>query len=262
MQLVLASLLIVVHARVVVHGSLLPPKESVHNHTSKRGDVVTSGNYEINSCGAQAPFVVEALHQTHDLLIEAIQSLPAPIGNGSGTAAYNAFFKDVDPAKIKPIYQQIADGSNVTIRGKQYLPTIVCSNEKNRRLAYVWKYCTPRSNEITIGIYLDSSPIILLCPIWSDVPVYSMPHMCGTVNRLGTRLSYPYSMALTKYHTLVHELAHVYIGSPLELGKEVYEVNDCMALPPDESIVNPQSYAYYASCRCFRNQLSLSLVEG
>ena len=86
--------------------------------------------------------------------------------------------------------------------------------------------------------------------------------MCGTVNKIGTRLSYPYSMALTKYHALVHELAHVYIGSPSELGKEVYEVNACMALPPDESIVNPQSYAYYASCRCFRNRLSLSLVEG
>ena len=73
--------------------------------------------------------------------------------------------------------------------------------------------------------------------------------MCGTVNSTSVRLSYPYSMSMTKYHTLVHELAHLYIGSALRPEDEVYEVNDCMALPAGKAAINPQNYAYYASCR-------------
>ena len=251
MRILLLHVLLVIYACSLSHGSLLPFKESIYTHTFERRDLVTSGNFEISSCGVQAPLVVETLHQTHDFLLEAINSLPPPIGNGSGITVYNAFFKDVNPAVVKAIYEKIAHGTNITIQGVPYLPTIICSNEEDPRFAHVWQYCTPRSNEITIGIYLDSSPIIFLCPVWSHIPVYSQPNMCGTVNSLGTKLSYPYSFSLTKYHTMVHELAHIYIGSALQTEDEVYEVNDCMALSPEKSVINAQNYAFYTSCESF-----------
>ena len=211
-------------------------------------DVTYSGNYMIIACGDQAPAVKALLDLTYKLLVQAMDLLPSPVGNGGGSTVYNAFFNGVDPAAVKAVYQLMTAGVNYTINGRTLNPTIVCVNDQDPgdMMRKAWHACLPTPGGQNMGLWGVGTPIVFFCPIWTKLQPFPLPYMCGTVGRKNV-LTSPINMATTQYTNLVHELAHMYLEN--DLSPEVLLPNDCIALPPDQSANNPQNYAFYAGCR-------------
>ena len=210
-------------------------------------DITYHGNYGIYSCGTQTQAVKNLLDLTYQLLQQAMDLLPSPVGNGGGSTVYNAFFNGVDTATVKALYQKITAGANITVNGGPHGLIIVCVNNRDtsREMRRAVQNCLPSSAGLTLGMISPGTPFVFLCPIWTSLPPFPLPYMCGTVGRSNT-LTRPVDLAKTQYTTLIHELAHMYLG---DLPRsEVYLPNDCIALPANRSVNNPQSYTFYAAC--------------
>ena len=228
-------------------------------------DVAYSGNYMIRQCGDQAPAVQALLDLTYKLLVQAMDLLPSPVGNGGGSTVFNAFFNGVDPAAVKAVYQLMIAGANYTNNGRPFNPTIVCANDQDSgvMMRKAWEACLPNPGGPNIGLWATGTPFVFFCPIWTQLNPFPLPYMCGTVGRTNV-LTSPINLATTQYTNLVHELAHMYIEN--DLHPEVRLPNDCIALPPDQSVRNPQNYAFYAGCKhsdaCYvANQADLSNAD-
>ena len=220
------------------------------NVLKREDDIAYSGNYVIRACGDQISQVKTLLDSTYQLLVQAMDLLPSPVGNGDGSIVYNAFFNGVDPATVKSLYQHIIAGTNLTINGRSFNPTIVCVNDEDPRplMRMASESCVPKPDGRNLGMALQGTPYVFLCPIWTQLELFPLPYMCGTVGRLNT-LTTPVNLATTQYTNLVHELAHLYLENSLR--PEVMIPNDCIALPPSQSVNNPQNYAFYAGCEYF-----------
>ena len=237
-------------------GSLLDASPSPITNTpstkvlKRDDDPAYSGNYAIKACGDRVSLVKTLLESTYESLVQAMDLLPTPVGNGGGSIVYNAFFNGVDPALVKSLYQHMTAGTNVTINRRPFNPTVVCVNDQDPRLVMrkASAACASTSEGTTMGLALRGSPYVFLCPLWTQVHLFPLPYMCGTVGRLNT-LTSPVNLATTQYGNLVHVLAHLYLGN--SLSPKVMLPNDCIALPPSQSVINPQSYAFYAACEYF-----------
>ena len=117
---------------IIINGSPSAVTGTPSPKLSQRSDdMVYHGNYGITACGSQTQAVKDLLDLTYNLLMQAMDLLPSPVGNGGGSTVYNAFFNGVDPATVKALYQRMAAGTNVTIGGRSYNPTIVCVVEND-----------------------------------------------------------------------------------------------------------------------------------
>ena len=224
------------------------------NHP-KRSDTESSGNYLIAYCGPQLPAVQTLIRLMQSLLGEAIDQLPSPAGNGRGSKAYDAFFNGVDPMAVQAVYQNMIAGTNISVSGKSVRPDILCVNDNPHPLMVrVRAACGEQSGGTVLGMQMRGSQFVFLCPVWREVIPFPFPYQCGSVDSTNT-LSTPVNLATTQYTNLVHELAHLYI--PDYLSPEVYLPNDCIALPPSQSVKNAQNYAFYAGCRYTRDLFNL-----
>lgn len=188
-------------------------------------DYTSHGNYMIQSCGAKAPQVGSILDQlAADIRLE--------FRSKGTTAAYRAFFGNdyLDPIEI--IFRQIQYGTSYTTGHHTYRPTIICSNTVDQ---YVWDFCE-------LGHYAawgGNTQLILLCPSFWTRPQYPTGDHCGTAHEAS-----PDEFAQSQYAILVHELTHLYLKKPCLLP-EVYRPIDCLALPADQAVRNPQSYTLF-----------------
>lgn len=209
-------------------------------------DITYSGNYHIISCGTRAPAVKNLLDSTYVWLQTANQSLKAP--------AYNAFFGNLKPDYVANVIECTTSG--VDVSGDP--PTLVCVTEANPHtdssIYNFWKECQahPRVKAFTP----HDSDDTMLCPSFFDLPLGPQPRDCGTVNRANTELI-PSEwrngwMLGTQYGVLIEALANFYIPkatTKAPLLFDIVEVNQCLGLRPDDAMVNPGSYAYFASSK-------------
>ncbi|MCJ1252654.1 hypothetical protein MMC24_000460 [Lignoscripta atroalba] len=200
-------------------------------------DISTSGNYLIYNCGADADKIKSILDQTYISLQSAIESIGIP------NVVYNAFFKGVDPSTVKTILQSITTGANRTVNGHGMRPTLICVTEDNPYIGVMWNRCLGKDVE---AMYSINTPYIYLCPLFTKIRLYPPSIGCGRVTRAGTTLLTFEDMAFSQYTILVHELTHLYLKQDY-LDPEVYEVNAALNLRSDQSIINPQNYAFYAA---------------
>ena len=131
----------------------------------------------------------------------------------------------------------MAAGSNVTVWISSRQPTLVCVNGPESE---EWEWC---QSSTPLAGHVQQSQYIVLCNSVFDRAIVPAPHECGRTNRAKTALiDVP---AYTQYGILVHELVHLYLQETA-LTPEVYDINECIALSPDERVANPGNYEYYA----------------
>ena len=207
-------------------------------------DWVTAGNYRIYECGSQAQDVESILDFTYLALQTAILS--------TDSSAYKAFFRSADPNSMTAVLKAIAAGTNVTTtqHGSRQ-PTLVCTNANDQRISVFWNICN--EHEGTVVIQTPGTSIVFLCPIFFSQQLFPVAADCSAVNHAGTRLIANTYIAGTRFGFLVQALADLYIqdmGMNKAAGGDVRDENSCLALPPSQALMNPSSYAFYASSKC------------
>lgn len=148
------------------------------------------------------------------------------------TPAYKAFFGNDYLAPVETLFRQIQNGTTYTNDGHKYHPTIICSDAAHR---YGWDFC----NRGHYAAWGGNTQLVILCPPFWGRPQLPTRDQCGTAHR-----AHSDEMIQSQYSILVHELAHLYLKEPCLLP-EVYMPEDCLALPPDLALRNPQNYALY-----------------
>lgn len=220
-------------------------------------DWASSGNYLIYSCGSEVTDVKNILDQTYLFLQTAILSTDSP--------AYKAFFRSAAPSSVTAVLKRITAGTNITEtpHGSRR-PTMVCVNAIDQHIRTFWYIC--QENEGTVVIQPPGTAVVFLCPIFFSRPSQPQSTECGTVNSAGTKLIPRGYIAGSQYGFLVRALADMYIretmGGSRASAAKVGEENACMALPPDQALINPSSYAFYVSniragCTQFPSRVSI-----
>lgn len=204
-------------------------------------DWVSAGNYRIYECGSQAQDVESILDSTYLALQTAILS--------TESSAYKAFFRSTDPNSMTAVLKAIAAGTNVTTANHgSRQPTLVCTNANDHRISVFWNICN--EHDRTVVIQAPGTSIIFLCPNFFSRELLPVAADCGVVNHAGTRLIPTTYMAGTRFGFLVQALADLYLqdmGMENAVGGDVRDENSCLALPPSQALMNPSSYAFYAS---------------
>ncbi|MCJ1256075.1 hypothetical protein MMC24_003895 [Lignoscripta atroalba] len=206
------------------------------------------GNYSVHGCEpAQMAALVELLNMMEAFIKVAITNNGDP-----ARLAYAAYFNGVDHTIVESMLQKIAYGEAMSLGEQRRSPVLVCARNAGKTVS-VWEHCQKDSK---LGaFYAHGREFIILCPIFfTRLNPYPISRDCGTLVDSGTRLAGP-NIAITQYSVLVHEIAHFYLQDA-GLMNEAYEANNCMSLPANESIINPQNYAFYvanvkAECRQF-----------
>ena len=207
-------------------------------------DWVSSGNYLIYSCASEASKVKDILDRTYLSLKTAILA--------TDSSAYKAFFRSADPGSVTAVLNAITAGTNITTaaRGSRR-PTLVCVNAIDQQIHTFWKIC--QDSEHTVVIQPPETSIVFLCPIFFDRELFPQSTECGVVNYASTKLISHSYIAGSQDGFLTQALADMYIRETMRgratLGRDVRDVNACLALPPDQALKNPSSYAYYVSSR-------------
>lgn len=226
-------------------------------------DWESSGNYRIYSCGSRAPEVKTFLDLTYLWIQNAILSTETP--------AYKAFFRDADPAPIIKVLNGVAAGLNITTEPNgSERPTLVCANQADAGIRKEWDDCQKNRGKILDQPH--NSSVVFLCPHFFDFITASQRQHCGTVNHANTALIPDKHLLGTRYFFLMVMLSGMYI--PETLGRESRkpkhmqweDENTCMALPPDQAIINPQSYAQFtenirAGCTKFPTKVPIQGSE-
>ena len=216
-------------------------------------DWASSGNYHIYGCASRVPEVQSILDQTYLALQTAILSTDSP--------AYAAFFHSAAPSSVTAVLKTITLGTNLTtVTRKSRRPTLACVNEVDDRIRAFWKACQQSENIFVIETL--GTAILWLCPVFFDLEPLPLSTDCGAVNRASTKLITQNLIEQTQYHFLVQGLARMYIGEARGLGataqgRIVRDENACLALPPDQALTNPSSFAFYASSKWFAFRQSL-----
>lgn len=203
-------------------------------------DWVPSGNYLIYSCASQATEVKNILDMTYLLLQTAIIETDSP--------AYKAFFRSADPGSMTAVLKDITAGTNLTtVRHGSRRPYLVCVNPTDIGIRTFWNLC--QESEHTVVIQPPGTSIVFLCPIFFNINPLPQPTDCATVNHASTALILRSHIAAKQYGFLVQSLSDMYIRQRMLTGGHVGDENACLALPPDQALRNPSSYAFYASSK-------------
>ena len=236
---------------VLAFSSLVTATENVYAYSNVEpgwslgqvNDWVPSGNYQIYSCSSKAAEVKNLLDSFYLWIQNAILSTDTP--------AYKAFFRGAAPDSIIKVLEAITTGSNITtvvFGGGLDPPTLVCVNEADPGIRTFWNKC---QDEKLITIQPLGSSLFLLCPKFFKLASAASPQNCDVVNHASTRLIDDKKWIIgSQYGFFVQAFAAMYI--PETLGKKPLdaaplEVNDCLALPPDQAVFNPSSYSYFTS---------------
>ena len=199
--------------------------------------------------------LVQTFNQSFKYLQKAIDSIGAQSQSYANTNAYKTYFRDVNPADVTKVFQQIMEGANFAIPGTKASnrPRVICTTEE-----------TPHMMEIcqragVSAAWAINTPYVFLCPVFFDVlPLAPSPDNCPTLSPDGTYFVGNAPLK-SQYTSLVTQLSRMYLKN---LGRRALEPEaigqiGASSLSPDRAVLNPTSYALYAGSK-FTCPLSLS----
>lgn len=199
----------------------------------------TSGNYLIYGCGSLGDAIKGLLEHTHSRLEEAIEALDAggPLGR---PPAYTAFFHSASPDLVAGVLKRIVAGANITVEGREWRPTIVCSNPTDPALLDSWQRC----QKTNAHAFHDGHQNVYICPSSIRMKAYPDSRDCARHPVAKGVMATGQGLVRTLFSILLHELVHLYLGRP-GLRPEVYGIFGCLELGANEAVINSGSYAFY-----------------
>ena len=208
--------------------------------TSTPTDSITSGNYRITSCGPRAPAVKNRLALTYLWTKTANLSMKSP--------AYAAFFDNSNQPSVANAFECITEGYSVS----GDIPNLVCVNNEtdaDAEMRWRWERCQTYQDVLFL---VEDTADIMLCPQFFEMTLGPQHSECPAVNSGNTGFIPSAKILVHQYGFLILALANLYIPKATTrppLAPRVREVNECMGLKPEESVLNPPSYAYFTSCK-------------
>ena len=180
--------------------------------------------------------------------MRAIQYLD-DMDTGKDTMIYNAFLRGVEPAIIKRLLNQVAEGGPVynDYLQRKALPRVVCVARGNPRVEQQFDDCEkhPTARAFTS---INAQSYIFLCNGFLSENLEPTSDDCSTLaGRRSAKLT-PSTIQITQTSVLLHELLHVYLGSD-RLEKEAYEINEAMASPLSVRLINVANYVYFVGSK-------------
>ena len=233
-----------------------PPRQGV-----KDSGQFTYKGYIVDNCGGLGATVLNAI----DSAISALQlaSQDASLGSQS-SHGFSAFFgPSTSKDYLTTLFTNMIDGAGVPVRtispiNRILPPKIVCStpdmwyNLITRPCSRsLYSYCRDRSS--TVAFHSEYWNAIFLCPVFFQYAEKPTGRHCPEVDVFANEWKGD-ETAFAEYQSyiLIHELIHLYSGDRALGGNtdppEFYGWNDCMQLPADLSLRNPDNYRFYVAC--------------
>ena len=151
--------------------------------------------------------------------------------------------KGLNPDPFKPSAPRFACVTRSTVKQYKFLKVDP------------WKYCNqPGGGQ---AFYWSGSSYIFLCPSFWNSAIAPMPqkNTCPSVIR-NQFLGDGEDLAVYTAYMVIHEMVHFYLGryslGPYTYPPETYPINDCVALDPSHSALNPQNYQFYVASQYSR----------
>ena len=171
------------------------------------------------------------------------------MGTAQDAVIYNAFLRGVDPAIVKSLLDRIADGGPVynDKLQRKVLPRVVCVARGNPMVQQQFDDCEkhPKARAFVTS---NMQSYVFLCSGFLGENLEPTSDDCSTLaDRRRTKLT-PSNIQMTQTSILLHELLHVYLG-PDRVGNEAYEINEAMALPLSERLINVANYVYFVGSK-------------
>ena len=225
---------------------------AVQPWTQTTEDRLPVGNFVVLQCGSDsspnnAQRLSLALSDMSTNLLRVIDD--AALGDIS-EHGYTAFFKDLSSrSHVRDTYTRIKQGFPIHTRENlqkphgRAQPTIICVNDDDPNTIDLQAFCNQPG---AVAVQLSYSPgIVGICPLFW--PLRSAPLKVDCPILENNKLFPPNDAASidrTRYHVLVHELAHLYITNA---PRETYDIQGCVELNATASLMNAQNFAFYAS---------------
>ena len=201
------------------------------------------------------------------MLTRAIAALkPALNDVGDGLKSqhgFKALFKDgAKVPYIRNILQFIASARKVKgLNPDPFVPSaprfacVTPSTIKQYKFLKIdpWKYCIQPGEGA--AFYWSGSSYLFLCPrFWiNDIAPIPQKDTCPSVVR-NQFLGSGEVLGVYMTYMVIHEMVHFYLGQyslgPFTYPPETYLINECVALDPSHSALNPQNYQYYVASQC------------
>ena len=170
---------------------------------------------------------------------------------GQDPTIYNAFLRGITPAVIKRLLERVADGEPVynSKLQRKALPRVICVARGNPRVQQQFDDCEKHP---TAGAFISTNmqSYIFLCNGFLGGNLEPTSDDCSTLgDRRRTKLTSS-AIQITQTSMLLHELLHLYLG-PDRVENEMYEINEAMALPLSERLINVANYVYFVGSESF-----------
>ena len=196
----------------------------------------------IEECYSHSKEVLYVLDKLYSHITKAIRYLDE-MNNEGDVVIYNAFLGGVNRTVVMGVLNRILKAGaiyNSKTNSKQP-PGIVCVAEGNPATRQQYQDCL----QPHVGAFhTTNTPYIFLCPSFPSQDLEPRNNDCAKLNNRRTKLSYSPIGGLIQTSMLLHELVHVYLQQ-VELKKEVYEINEVIALPARMKAVNPSNYVFF-----------------
>lgn len=196
--------------------------------------ITYSGNYGIVGCEEHTDTVVNALN-------ELWTDLQASLKTPNTSTVYNKFFHGVDADRVNTILAHVALGTNITVNGKEFQPTIACATPKIPQVKPYWKFC---QNHEVRSLHIKRTEHVILCPAMFQQKTAPENKDCART-RFDGLVSTGQGLARSVMSNLFHVLVQAYLGDHLE--PELYGIHALLDLGASESVINPASYVFYVA---------------
>ena len=223
---------------------------------SNRFSQINSGNYRIVNCDDNAHLVGTLLRYLSSALGPVIEDsrrqIPSP--------AFSTFFGDVNfGPHVSGLLLNVTTGVAMDDQGS---PILFCTTGINQLPIIdqdtgvhtdMYLHCQETEGMI-MTIWYDT-PYIVICPFFFTTPnLQAVPpgHNRPKVARnmmeyLGTGAS----VVQYQMWSIFNQIVHYYVFmAHREQTSSIDNINACMRLEGNDSVLNPQSYLYYAASKC------------
>ncbi|KAL8905262.1 MAG: hypothetical protein Q9171_006738 [Xanthocarpia ochracea] len=212
-----------------------------------------SGNYRIRYCGKGPGSKAAQLQALLPKFWEQLQLVLADVKRGTASKAYRAYFKSQDNATyVESIFQAIADGALVHIPvdgapthfSSSSYPSLLCVDPSVPNVDELLPVC----NHAAAAIVPNREIVILCDHFWIQMKDRPLP-VRSDCPRVKHNKFFPddYRVMYNQFGTFVHELTHAYIRVWDAANTETYNPTDAVNLSVEDSLLNANNYALYAS---------------
>lgn len=225
------------------------------------------GPYAIVNCKSSAINIARLVKGLESFIRPVIADLGAP----TASDAYMTFFKDIRyRSYVREVFSNITKGASVNpepgMPGTEtHAPIFFCVDGRDQ---FTWEiddnntvdaYTRCRSYTEVPAMALLNTPYTIICPAFHSQPAIPAQSTVSCYNVVPNQNRFEQDgKNLIRYQIwhIIHELIHYYVWSTKEMNFDIYPINACLKMKSRFTVLNPNSYTYYAASKSLTQLLT------